>query len=133
VLIDSEAEESFMDNTLVSELGIPTHPLFIPMNVRALEWHSIGRVTHTTCPIKLRVSGNHSESMQFLPIESPHTPVVLGFSWLSIDHKDLRHSTTQGGSPTRLTFTLDPDLSFDEHIKTVSRTAFFHLRNIAKI
>uniref|UniRef100_A0A8K9XE81 Reverse transcriptase domain-containing protein n=1 Tax=Oncorhynchus mykiss TaxID=8022 RepID=A0A8K9XE81_ONCMY len=29
--------------------------------------------------------------------------------------------------------TLDPDLSFDEHIKTVSRTAFFHLRNIAKI
>uniref|UniRef100_A0A8K9WYY7 Reverse transcriptase domain-containing protein n=1 Tax=Oncorhynchus mykiss TaxID=8022 RepID=A0A8K9WYY7_ONCMY len=28
--------------------------------------------------------------------------------------------------------TLDPDLSFDDHIKTVSRTAFFHLRNIAK-
>jgi hypothetical protein len=29
--------------------------------------------------------------------------------------------------------TLDPDLSFDEHIKTVSRSAFFHLRNITKI
>ena len=29
--------------------------------------------------------------------------------------------------------TLDPDLFFDEHIKTVSRTAFYHLRNIAKI
>ena len=29
--------------------------------------------------------------------------------------------------------TLDPDLSFDEHIKTVSRTAFLHLHNIAKI
>ena len=29
--------------------------------------------------------------------------------------------------------TLDPDLSFHEHTKTVSRTAFFHLRNIAKI
>ena len=27
---------------------------------------------------------------------------------------------------------LDPNLSFEEHIKTVSRTAFFHLRNIAK-
>ena len=27
---------------------------------------------------------------------------------------------------------LDPNLSFDEHIKTVSRTAFFHLSNIAK-
>ena len=29
--------------------------------------------------------------------------------------------------------TLDRDFSFEEHIKTVSRTAFFHLRNIAKI
>ena len=29
--------------------------------------------------------------------------------------------------------TLDPDLSFDEHITIVSRTAFFHLRNIAKL
>jgi hypothetical protein len=28
--------------------------------------------------------------------------------------------------------TLDPDFSFDEHIKTVSRTVFFHLHNIAK-
>ena len=32
-----------------------------------------------------------------------------------------------------LCVTLDPNLSFDKHIKTVSRTAFFHLRNIAKI
>ena len=32
-----------------------------------------------------------------------------------------------------LAVTLDPDLSVDTHIKTVSRTAFFHLRNIAKI
>ena len=29
--------------------------------------------------------------------------------------------------------TLVPDLSVDEHFKTVSRTAFFHLCNIAKI
>uniref|UniRef100_A0A8C7FS31 Reverse transcriptase domain-containing protein n=1 Tax=Oncorhynchus kisutch TaxID=8019 RepID=A0A8C7FS31_ONCKI len=29
--------------------------------------------------------------------------------------------------------TLDTDLSFEEHIKTISRTAFFHIRNIAKI
>jgi hypothetical protein len=32
-----------------------------------------------------------------------------------------------------LGITLDPDLSFDEHIKDISRTAFFHFRNIAKI
>jgi hypothetical protein len=29
--------------------------------------------------------------------------------------------------------TLDPDLSFDEHIKNILRTAFFHLCNVAKI
>jgi hypothetical protein len=28
--------------------------------------------------------------------------------------------------------TLDPDLSFDKHINTVSRVAFIHLSNIAK-
>jgi hypothetical protein len=28
-----------------------------------------------------------------------------------------------------LDLTLDPDLSFDGHIKTVSRTAFFHLHD----
>ena len=27
----------------------------------------------------------------------------------------------------------DPDLSFDLHLKQISRTAFFHLRNISKI
>ncbi|XP_036834987.1 uncharacterized protein LOC118964743 [Oncorhynchus mykiss] len=71
-----------MDATLVSKLGIPTKPLSIPMDVRALDGRFMSKVTHTTCPINLRVSGNHSEFMQFLPIESPHAPVVLGFSLL---------------------------------------------------
>ena len=32
-----------------------------------------------------------------------------------------------------LGITLDPDLSFDKHIKTLSRTAFFHICKIAEI
>jgi hypothetical protein len=32
-----------------------------------------------------------------------------------------------------LCITLDPDLSSDENIKNISRTAFFHLCNIAEI
>ena len=32
-----------------------------------------------------------------------------------------------------LCVTLDPDLSFDKHIKNISRTEFLHLRNVAKI
>ena len=79
VLIDSGVDESFMDTTLVSELGISTQPLSILMDVRALDGRSIGRITHNTVPIKLRVSGNHSESMQFLLLEFPHVPIVLEF------------------------------------------------------
>ena len=75
VLIDSGADESFMDATLVSELGISTQLLSVPMDARALDGRTIGRVTHSTVPINLHVSGTHSESIQLL-IESPDVPVV---------------------------------------------------------
>lgn len=52
-IIDSGADESFMDSTLVLELGIFTQPLFIPMDVRALDGRSFGRVTHNTVHIQL--------------------------------------------------------------------------------
>ena len=71
-----------MDATLASELDIPTQPLSIPMDIRALDGRSIDRVTHNTNPINLRMSGNHRETIQFLLIKSPQVPVVLGFSWL---------------------------------------------------
>jgi hypothetical protein len=45
VLIDSGADESFMDATMVSELGIPTQPLSVPMDSRAPDGCSIGSVT----------------------------------------------------------------------------------------
>ena len=53
VLIDSGAVESFMDTTLVSELGISTQPLSILIDVRALDGRSIVKVTHNTVPINL--------------------------------------------------------------------------------
>ena len=64
VLINSGADESFMDTSLVSELGITTQPLSIPMDVRALDGRSIDSVTHNTIPTNLRVSGNHREAMK---------------------------------------------------------------------
>ena len=38
---DSGADDSFLDAILASELGIPTQPLSIPLNVRALDGRSI--------------------------------------------------------------------------------------------
>ena len=76
VLIASGTDEGLMDATIALELGIPTQPLSVPMG------YSIGEVTHSTVSIQLRVSGNHSETIQFLLIASPHVPVVIEFSWL---------------------------------------------------
>jgi hypothetical protein len=79
VLIHSWANESFLDATLTSELNIPTQPLSIPMDFRALDGRSIGWVTHNTTPINLRVSGNPSETIQFLLIKFHQIPMVCGF------------------------------------------------------
>ena len=68
---------SFLDSTLVSELNIST-----PMDDSILDGRFIDRVTHIPTPINLRVSGNHSETIQFLFIKSPQIPVVFGFYWL---------------------------------------------------
>ena len=70
--------ESFLDATLASELNIPTQPLSIPMDVRALDVRSIGRVTYNTTPCVR----DHSETITSLLTQSPQILVVLGFSWL---------------------------------------------------
>ena len=85
MLIDSWADESLMDATIASELGIPSQPLSVPMDDRALDGCSIGAFTHSTLPVQLRVSCNHSETIQFLLIASPHVPVVFKFSWLFLE------------------------------------------------
>ena len=93
IRIDLRADMSLMDVTLASELSIPTQPRSFPMNVRALYGRSIGQVTHHTTPINLQVSGNHSEMIKFLLIESPQVPVVLGFSWLQRHNPPIDWST----------------------------------------
>jgi hypothetical protein len=50
-------------------------------------------VTHQTTPVNLRVSGNHSETIQFLLIESPQVSVVLGFSCLQRHNPSIDWST----------------------------------------
>ena len=77
VFMNSGAYESFMDATLASELDIPTQPLSIHMDVRVFDGHSIGRATHNTISINLRVSGNkarHSSSCS-LSLLAPATTI----------------------------------------------------------
>jgi hypothetical protein len=52
-------------------------------------------------PVQLRISGNYSETIQFLLITSPHVPVVLGFSWLQKHNPviDWTTSSILGWSP----------------------------------
>ena len=81
-LIDSGAEESFLDHAIIRELGIATRPLNPPLAVSALNGRSLPRITQVTEPISLLVSGNHREYIQFCVFTCPDSPLVLGFPWL---------------------------------------------------
>ncbi len=81
-LLDSGAEESFLDRTLVHQLQIPTTMLHHTIPVSALDGQSLSDITHSTAPLTLITSGNHTETGTFFIIDSPLAPVVLGHSWL---------------------------------------------------
>ncbi len=85
-LVDSGAEDNFIDATLVARWGIPITPLKKKLIARALNGTILTQVTHITSPVSLTVSGNHCEEIAFYLLESPSTPIVLGHPWL------VRHS-----------------------------------------
>ena len=76
-LVDSGAEQSFLDIHLVSQLKIPIEPLPTPIPVFALKGMIIAQETH---PMHLIISGNHHENIQFFVFEAPNTPIVLDWS-----------------------------------------------------
>ncbi len=82
-LLDSGAEESFLDRTLVHQLQIPTTTLHHKIPVSALDGQSLSDITHSSAPLTLITSGNHTETGTFFIIDSPLAPVVLGHSWLA--------------------------------------------------
>uniref|UniRef100_A0A3B3HZ14 Gypsy retrotransposon integrase-like protein 1 n=1 Tax=Oryzias latipes TaxID=8090 RepID=A0A3B3HZ14_ORYLA len=83
-LIDSGAEQSFIDQNLVTELCLPTERLETPIEASDLGGQHLSRITHRTKPVQLLASGNHREFIQFFITQSTHTPIVLGFSWLKL-------------------------------------------------
>ncbi|KAI2662624.1 Retrotransposon-like protein 1 [Labeo rohita] len=81
-LLDSGAEGNFMDYSFALRNHVPLSPLTNTIAVSALNGQILPKITLTTDPITLTVSGNHSESIPFYILDSPHAPVVLGHPWL---------------------------------------------------
>ncbi len=69
-LLDSGAEGSFMDRNLVHQLQISTTSLRHKIPVSALNVQSLPDITHSTLPVTLITSGNHTETMTFYPFQT---------------------------------------------------------------
>ena len=82
-LIDSGAEENFMDSCFVAQWGLPTIELRTPMMANALNGQRLAKITQASVPVDLCLSGNHHEQVSFFIIDSPHAPMVLGHPWLA--------------------------------------------------
>ena len=65
-LIDSGADESFLDSHVVRQLGLATETLDQPLEANALDGRLLARVTSKTEPVCLLLSGNHQEELSFL-------------------------------------------------------------------
>uniref|UniRef100_A0A3B3HVP5 Gypsy retrotransposon integrase-like protein 1 n=1 Tax=Oryzias latipes TaxID=8090 RepID=A0A3B3HVP5_ORYLA len=81
-LIDSGAEHSLMDQSLVQELSLPVEVLDNAVNAAGLGGKQLSRITKRTGPVLVFTSGNHREYHQFFITQCPQTPLILGFSWL---------------------------------------------------
>ncbi len=72
-----------MDRTLAHWLNIPTTSLRHKIPVSSLNGQPLSDITHSTIPVTLITSGNHTETVEFFITDSPMAPVVLGHPWLT--------------------------------------------------
>ncbi|XP_073693997.1 uncharacterized protein [Garra rufa] len=77
----SVSDYSIDFRTLAAEF--PLLPLTDIIAVHALNGQSLPDITLITDSITLTVSGNHSESIPFYILDSPHAPIVLGHPWFT--------------------------------------------------
>lgn len=61
LLINSGADDSFIDGNLARQAGLPVVELTDPKTVLDLNGGTLARVTHRTETLTLLVSGNHCE------------------------------------------------------------------------
>ena len=94
-LVDSGADDCFIDHEFVTQAGFPTVSLPKPLSMTALNGSYLGKITHQTVPVTLTVSGNHSETIQFKVLISSAAPVVLGKPWLVKHDPSISWATNQ--------------------------------------
>lgn len=80
VLIDSGAEQNFIDTSLATKLNISLETLPSPLSVPALSGQRLPDISHVSEPLSL--SGNHTERICFFTFKAPLMPLVLGHPWL---------------------------------------------------
>lgn len=88
-LIDSGADESFLDRNVVTPLALDTEQLDLPLEANSLNGQLLGSVTEKTVPVLLCISGNHQERISFHVIDCPHTPLILGHPWLVLNNPQI--------------------------------------------
>ena len=93
VLIDSGCDASLIDDQTACKLGIKRVPLPRPVKARALDGQLFATVTHKTEPVRLLLSGNHHETIQFHIFHTPDLPLVLGYPWLRRHNPHIDWST----------------------------------------
>ena len=60
-LLDSGAEESFLDATVAAQWGVPLVEVSKPLVASSLNGQRLGRITQATRPLTMKISGNHQE------------------------------------------------------------------------
>lgn len=93
VLVDSGADDNFIDSNLATLHNIPLIELSAPKKILAIDGSSLDVVTHKTEAIKLTVSSNHHEFIELFVISSPLSSIVLGIPWLKLHNPHIDWST----------------------------------------
>lgn len=62
-MVDSGADDNFIDSSLVLQAGIPPEEITTPREVNAFDGKLLALVTHRTAPLTLVISGNHHETI----------------------------------------------------------------------
>lgn len=92
-LVDSGADDNFIDSDLVLQANIPAEEINPPKDIKALGSKLLACITHRTAPITLVISGNHHKVIQSLVIPSHNYPIVLGHPWLKLHNPYIDWST----------------------------------------